>query len=131
VSLDQIPPSRYRVIERDRILITIDTHTGLELGQRPPVKLSADNPLQPAAGPARSGQSALNAAPRSPNSSTGVSNDRTARVMMLVVAVVFSVVVLIVTSLWIPVVIALIIPPVRAAIWTAGKAAVGKFLAGG
>jgi hypothetical protein len=57
--MNGLPPSRYKIIERDRRLITIDTQTGLEAGTKPrlnaPPSALARQPVDLRAGEPRGG----------------------------------------------------------------------------
>lgn len=148
------PPSRYRVVERGRRLVTIDTHTGEEFGAG---LRAASDPAAP-----RSTLSAPPAPPPLPPSEPPVFEDRdsgpdfgiepetiplsemrssalaparppvTVKIKpagMLPLAVFIGVIVvifLIATNLWIFVLIAMLVPQIRAAALDKAKAVIRK-----
>lgn len=129
-------PSRYRVIERGRRLITIDTQTGQEvggLGTMPPppppqavMEAPEPSPVEveaPIARPPLSeSRSAL--APARPQVSVKLKPGG-----MLPLAVFVGVIVvifLISTYLWVPLLLAMFVPQVRAAAFDKAKAAIRK-----
>ena len=142
-----LPPSRYRVEERGRRLVTIDTRTGQEfgadmaLGSAPvrdrmtaaPVskmleRVGTDAPLSQ-----RSALSAVTIAPASGEARPSVAGlnlkpGSGAKLATLAAGVLMLAVFLIITNLWIVVVIAFAIAPVRSAALTLGKAALRKYL---
>lgn len=129
------PPSRYRIVEKDRRLIVIDTLTG----QR---NASADLPTM--ADLARTETVAAPAAPRPSSTSAPISTPRTkrqtggpatpnavsqARLIALVIAAIAVVAVLFLSGLWIAVVIALLIPQVRTPMLEVGRKTLKAWLA--
>lgn len=148
------PPSRYRVVERGRRLVTIDTHTGEEFGAglraasdpaAPRQTMSAPpvmTPLAPPESPAfedREPEAEFRIepepAPLSEMRSSALSPARppvTVKIKpggMLPLAVFVGVIVvifLIATNLWIFVLIAMLVPQIRAAALGKAKAAIRK-----
>jgi hypothetical protein len=131
--LDKPPLSRYRVIERDRRLITIDTWNGAEVGgqtgsapassvQQTPLELTvrapdAQSPTAKPPGPWQQGM-------------TGSPVEKQGRAMMLAVGAIAFALFLFFTSLWIPALILMAIPQSRDPIVSAVKSGVTRYLNG-
>jgi hypothetical protein len=111
------PEPRYRIIERDRRLITIDTKAGAAINDAVvPVA------IRPEASPSPSPWQ------RETPQSSGATGKRSGRIAAVLAV---SVIVLaFLSGAWIVVAIALVIAPVRAVIWTTLKAAVERFVNG-
>jgi hypothetical protein len=132
MSLESVPPSRYRIEQRGRRLVTIDTKTGQQAGLMPPP--AGRDPLEGIAAKPVGPKQPLNfgAPARPPLAKLAVSNQgKPLKLMALVLLASMAALVLIVTSLWIPVIIALLIPQVRAALGPPVKAAFARFMASG
>ena len=135
-------PSRYRVEERGRRLVTIDTLTGQEYGaddglSRSPIPSSSIAPLpQPSILPRQ--HSALSAlavkatgnveASSTKPAKSGTNPGLAGKLIVLVAACLFLTAFLIMTNLWPFVVIPLAIPQVRTIVVTQGKAMLKKYL---
>ncbi len=135
-------PSRYRVEERGRRLVTIDTRTGQEYGadnglSRSPIPSSAIAPPPQPSVPTRQ-HSALSAlvvkatgnveTPSTKSAQSGTNPGLAGKLIVLVAACLLLTAFLIMTNLWFFVVIPLAIPQVRAIVVTQGKAMLKKFL---
>lgn len=140
------PPTRYRVVERGRRLVTIDTHTGEEFGAGlraasdpvPRRTTMAAPPTLPPVYEAPEPEQRIEADPAPPPLSEIRSALSPARPPvtvklkpggMLPLAVFVSVIViifLIATNLWIFVLIAMLVPQIRAAVLDKAKAAIRK-----
>ena len=129
-----IPPSRYKIIERDRRLVTIDTLTGAEMGAKAkplPRALASQgdadtNARVSALGPVLKANRP--SAPATPSASAATASDRTGRIAILVMAGIAGLLFLILTGAWVVVAMALAFPPVRAVALTAVKTATARFL---
>lgn len=135
----QAPQGRYRIVERGRRLVTIDTQTGIEIDMLPSsssrdlrgaVRTSTPSPSSLAG----SGQVSSDQ-PDAPSAIDGRMNgpglDKSGRVAILLVGGLVVIVFLIASGAWIPVTIGLLFPPVRAIVFVAAKTAVTRFLNGG
>lgn len=150
--LDRPPSTRYKVIERDRRLVTIDTWSGQETGasasseaaslQSRSLRLGA-GPQQTGQGRAALGTSASQASADAPSAATATklspwgqkpksiaSTERQSRIIGLVFAGFAIGTVLILTGLWIPIVIAMLVPQIRNPVWTAIKPPLTRYLNG-
>ena len=123
----RIPPARYKIIERDRRLVTIDMLTGAEIGAKA-VPLPTDSVPQNEADTATRVSALGPIVKASRPSATAPGSDRTGRIALLVMAGIAGVLFLFLTGAWVVVAIALAIPPVRALAITAVKTAIGRFL---
>ena len=138
-----LPPSRYRVEERGRRLVTIDTHTGREYGadmalgpapvrSQPVVARTAAPPTSTDLVKQRSALSAVIAqvAARQPQPVIAVKlkPGGAGKLIALVAGGLVLAVFLIVTNLWILVVLPLAIPQVRSFVLPRGMAALKKYL---
>ena len=129
-----IPPARYKIIERDRRLVTIDTLTGAEMGAKavPPSTTSVPQSEANTSSPVSALGPVLRAnrpsTPLTPSASAAPTSDKTGRIAILVTAGIAGVLFLFLTGAWVVVAIALAIPPVRALAITAVKTAIGRFL---
>jgi hypothetical protein len=113
------PEPRYRIIERDRRLITIDTKAGAAINDAVvPVA------IRPEASPSPSPWQ------RETPQSSGATGKRSGRIAAVLAVSVIVLAFLILSGAWIVVAIALVIAPVRAVIWTTLKAAVERFVNG-
>ena len=123
-----MPPSRYKIIERDRRLVTIDTLTGAEMGAKAVPVPTASAPQSEADMNAR--VSALGPALKAnrPSASTAPASGRAGRIAILVMAGIAGLLFLILTGAWVVVAMALAFPPVRAVALTAVKTATARFL---
>jgi hypothetical protein len=111
------PEPRYKIVERDRRLITIDTKTGA--------------PINDAAIPVASRPEASPSPwQRETPQSSGATGKRSGRIAAVIAVSVIVLAFLILSGAWIVVAIALAIAPVRAVIWTTLKAAVERFVNG-
>jgi hypothetical protein len=127
----EAPPGRYKVVERNRTLVTIDTLTGEAVGQRgerPADPRLPDAPLILKAAPPER-PSALAPPPRMPSS--GVARDRSGRIATLVFGAVALIAFLMFSGLWIFAAIPFLIPQTRAAIVKFAKEAIPRFIDGG
>lgn len=129
-------PSRYRVIERGRRLVTVDTLSGEEFGgvgaapAPPPIQLEmqapepvrADIEASVARAPLSEAVSALS--PTRPQVSVKLKPGGMLplAVFVSVIAVIF----LISTYLWVPLLLAMLVPQIRAAAFDKAKAAIKK-----
>lgn len=131
-------PSRYRVIERGRRLITIDTLTGEEVGglraMPAPPSTTLDRPGSAEPEPASPRIEAPQIA-RAPLSETvsALSVRRapqklqlSGKLPLVVAGGIALIIFLIVTNLWIFVVIAFLVPQIRAAVFAQAKTAIAK-----
>jgi hypothetical protein len=111
------PEPRYKIVERGRRLITIDTQSGKQI-EEVLLPAKSDPDVARLASPWQQGNT-------QESDATGKRPGR-----MVVVAGVATVFVafLIVSGAWIPVAIALAIAPVRALIWTALRTAVANYV---
>ena len=123
----RIPPARYKIIERDRRLVTIDMLTGAEIGAKA-VPLPTDSVPQNEADTATRVSALGPIVNANRPSATAPGSDRTGRIALLVMAGIAGVLFLFLTGAWVVVAIALAIPPVRALAITAVKTAIGRFL---
>lgn len=149
--LDKPPPSRYRIVERDRRLVTIDTWSGQETGTAASSEAASleRRSLRLGAGPQNMGQGRATlgttasqasadapsnapskpgpwgAAPKSPG-----STERQTKIIGLVFAGLAVSAVLILTGLWLPAVVVLLVPQIRNPVWAAAKPALARFLDG-
>ena len=129
-----IPPSRYKIIERDRRLVTIDTLTGAEMGAKAVPLPTESSPQSEADTISR--VSALGpvlranrpSAPLTPSASAAPTSDKTGRIALLVMAGIAGVLFLFLTGAWVVVAVAFAVPPIRALAFTAVKTAIGRFL---
>ena len=122
-----IPQPRYKIIERGRRLITIDTLTGAEIGTK------AEAPASASAGhggtKASERGSALTPIVKAIRHTADTpSSDKSGRIGILIAAGIAGVIFLFFTGAWVVVAIALAIPPARAAAFAAAKVAIGRFL---
>ncbi len=150
--LDKPPPSRYRIEERNRRLVTIDTWSGQETGtaQSSEAASLGGRSLRLGAGPQTMGQGratlgttavqasadAPSAAPTKPGpwGSTPkslASTERQTRIIALVLGAFAVGTVLILTGLWIPVLVIGLVPQLRNLAWNAIKPALMRFLGSG
>lgn len=149
--LDKPPPSRYRIVERDRRLVTIDTWSGQETGTAESSESASleGRSTRLGAGPQDMGQgrallgttasqasaAAPSNAPTNPGpwgmaSKSLASAERQTKIIGLVFAGLAVSAVLILTGLWIPAGIILLVPQVRNPVWGAIKPALSRFLDG-
>jgi hypothetical protein len=154
--LDKPPPSRYRIVERDRRLVTIDTWSGQETGTAASSEAASleGRSLRLGAGPQNMGQgratlgttasqasadapsnaAAPNAVPKpgpwgsAPKSLA--STERQTKIIGLVFAGLAIGAILILTNLWLPAIVVLLVPQIRNAVWSAAKPALTRFLDG-
>lgn len=135
-------PSRYRVEERGRRLVTIDTKTGQEYGadnslsrlskpspviappSRPSAPMKQQSVLSALVVKAAANVETLSTKPAQSGKNPGISG----KLIALVAAFLFLTAFLIMTNLWPFVVIPLLIPQVRTLVLTRGKAMLKKFL---
>lgn len=149
--LDKPPPGRYRVIERDRRLITIDTWSGQECGTASSSESASleSRSTRLGAGPQASGNSrsangstasqASAAASTTSSSKPGpwgkapsslAATERQTRIIGLAFARLAIGAVLILTHLWIPALVILLVPQIRNPLWAATKPALTRYLGG-
>ena len=148
--LNEAPPGRYRVIERDRRLVTVDTLSGLETGAAASSEAASleSRSLRLGAGPQQTGSSRATATTASaasagtspsPQSNPGPwgqaatrlsTTERQTRIIGLVFVGIAIAAVLILTGLWIPVGVVLLVPQIRTPVWTAAKPALMRYLNG-
>lgn len=151
--MSTLPPPRYRIVERGRRLITIDTLTGQEIGlgaslanvdlagarqtAAPPRNKTSSSlgaaPVTPVVASAASRSSALNplqAVPAAPAgfSAGNVSPDKQGKIVGLIVFGFIAVIFLIATGLWFIPVLLMIVPQSRKAIVPVAKAAFSKYM---
>ena len=122
-----LPTSRYKIIERDRRLVTIDTLTGAEVGTKAQSPSPTVTERDSAEASARTSAlsptvKAVRPDPVSP------SSDKSGRIGILIAAGIAGAIFLFFTGAWIVVAIALAIPPIRTAAFVAIKLAVRRFL---
>lgn len=143
----EAPPGRYRIIERDRRLVTIDTLTGGEIGPIASQPASSDllggvrgSILSvPAVAEQGSRPSALDppqARPRAGLESAtpeigrlALSPQKANKIVILVTGFVVLAVILILTSLWPFAIVALVLKPSREFLWARIKPALNRYLA--
>jgi hypothetical protein len=118
------PEPRYRIVERGRRLVTIDTRTGELIGGDQIQQKSGEK------GAAPNTQSAGSANQSEPQNANSSGPNRAGRIAILIVASIAILIVLILSGAWIPVVIAMAIAPVRQPVLTALRAAVERYLKG-
>jgi hypothetical protein len=131
----EAPQSRYKVVERDRRLVTIDTHTGQESGVTKGMADQSDVMDAASSGPrtgiiqttGSSRPSALGLG-RSLAGSAAMST-KAPKMLILVCGAIILAGVLIVTNLWPIVVIAFVLKPVRDFAWPKIVSAVARYLA--
>jgi hypothetical protein len=157
--LDKPPPSRYRIVERDRRLVTIDTWSGQETGTTASSEAASleGRSIRLGAGPQEIGQGramlgttavqASAAAPSNAPSNTSAnapakpgpwgvappslaSTKRQTKIIGLVFAGLAIATVLILTNLWLPALVVLLVPQIRNPVWAAVKPALLRFLGG-
>ncbi len=125
--LDKPPPTRYRVLEKDRRLIVIDTASGDAV-------LSVAQALAGKSGNASTPPQTLSAQslsfPTLERPAGLPSSDKTGRLMMLGAGGVLAVVFLIWSKLWIFIAAALAFPATRTIVWSATTAGIKRFLDG-
>lgn len=135
-----LPPARYRVEERGRRLVTIDTRTGQEygadIGTAPAQKPDTGSVTGAASKPAPTPRSALSAlaanapeqartaATQQPQSKPGIAG----KIALLATGSLALIAFLIMTNLWFFAVIPLAIPQVRTVVLAQGKAMLRKYL---
>jgi hypothetical protein len=157
--LDKPPPSRYRIVERDRRLVTIDTWSGQETGTAASSEAASleGRSLRLGAGPQNMGQgratlgtTAVQASANAPSNTASntlpnapakpgpwgsapkslASTERQTKIIGLVFAGLAVGAVLILTNLWLPAIVVLLVPQIRNAVWSAAKPALTRFLDG-
>jgi hypothetical protein len=134
----KVPPPRYKIVERNRRLVTIDTWSGevVTTGSLAAARVAEESEFEePAAAPSPWAKQAslpplanANPARTSRNSQPQADNARAGKVMILVIAGIVFVLFLILSGAWIPVGIVLLIPAVRTPIWNALRGAIGRYL---
>jgi hypothetical protein len=131
--LDKPPPSRYRVIERDRRLITIDTWSGAEVGSQTgagSAPMASQSPLELSVKAPAAPQPAAKSPGPWPRGMEGSPVEKQGRAMMLAVGAIAFALFLFFTSLWIPALILMAIPQSRDPIVSAVKSGVTRYLNG-
>jgi hypothetical protein len=131
----EAPQSRYKVVERDRRLVTIDTHTGQESGVTKGMADQSDV-ITAASNARRTGISQTTGSSRPSALGLGRSfvgpnamNTKAPKMLILVCGAIILAGVLIVTNLWPIVVIAFVVKPVRDFFWPKILSAVARYLA--
>jgi hypothetical protein len=132
----EAPPGRYRIVERDRTLVTIDTLTGEAVGQHAgpvaeaatPDRGTPEPPLILKA-PEAERRSALTPPPRM--QVPGIARDRQGRIVALVAGAIALVAFLMFSGLWIFAAIPFLVPQTRSAIVKFAKEAIPRFIDGG
>lgn len=116
-----VPQGRYKIVERDRRLVTIDTLTGEEvgLGGAPkPVDQRSSATMPAVAGANQSGRAPAVPTPSpSPPLSSDEHQGRTGRIMLILVGATALLIFLILSGAWIPAVIITAVPQLRTPIW--------------
>jgi hypothetical protein len=142
----EAPPGRYRIVERDRRLVTIDTATGAEIGVTAAMAAQSDI-ITGSSGMARSGMaetigssrpSALSEAAARPAVEASAAKAAALRIAMtpqkankiviLITGVIVLAVILILTSLWPFAIVALVLKPSRDFLWARMKPALLRYL---
>ncbi len=124
---------RYKIIERGRRLITIDTLTGTELGQLPPPPPGLAEFASSNRKPGSAERSSLTVSPKSQDSRQARSSKsgdvNSGRLMLVIIAGVALVFFLILTNLWVVVALAIaFVAPVRTAVFKRAFPAIGRFV---
>jgi hypothetical protein len=116
------PEPRYRIVERGRRLVTIDTRTGELIGGDPSDRQGEAMTITPntrSAGLANQSES---------QSGRRTGPNRPGRIAILIGATLTLLIILILSGAWIPVIIAMAIAPVRQPVVAALRAAVARYL---
>jgi hypothetical protein len=126
--VDRMPTARYKIIERDRRLVTIDLATGIEVGQKVPLVPTSSAPLSEKI-TARVAEAVRPSALAPMASRPGVvPSDKAGRIAILIAGGLITALVLIISGGWIPVAVVMAIPPIRSVVLTAAKAAIQRFI---
>lgn len=142
----EAPPGRYRIVERDRRLVTIDTQTGTEIGVTAAMAAQSDI-ITGSSGMARSGMaetvgssrpSALSEtvarpavesnAARAAALRLAMTPQKANKIVILITGVIVLAVILILTSLWPFAIVALVLKPSRDFLWERIKPALLRYL---
>jgi hypothetical protein len=128
----KVPPPRYKIVERNRRLVTIDNWSGQVVTSGSVAAREAaavDLEMAPAPPSPWAARTVSNANPdRNPPSSA--ESPRGSKILALTIGGILFVLFLILSGAWIPFLILVAIPAIRTPVWNALRRGIGRFLEG-